>query len=145
MQRKLKCRINHPNAMILTVLSNDSDIDDTIDVTTVAIDTAPTKGVAVANANGTVTYTPTGVSGADSFTYTVDDAFGDTSLTATVLLDVNLSPTTMADVATTDEDEAVIISVLANDSDSDGTIDVTTVSVTMAPAMGLSASSNMVP
>ena len=69
-------------AAIIAVLANDTDADgDSLSITAVS---APTNGTAVANANGTITYTPAAnYNGADSFTYTVSDGNGG-SATATV-------------------------------------------------------------
>jgi len=108
-------------AVIIDVLANDSDSDgDTLSVDSVSV---PTNGLAVINGDQTVTYTPDAdFNGSDSFTYTISDGQGGTA-TATVDVTVNAindDPTAVDDEATTDEDTAVIIDVLANDSDRDG-------------------------
>jgi uncharacterized repeat protein (TIGR01451 family) len=60
--------------VVINVVLNDSDLEGSIDPTTVAIDTAPAHGTAVSNGDGTITYTLTdGHFITDSFTYTVDD------------------------------------------------------------------------
>ncbi|MDX1742727.1 MAG: Ig-like domain-containing protein, partial [Ruegeria sp.] len=87
--------------------------------------TQPANGAVTINANGTIEYTPnddffSGV--ADSFTYTVIDALGQTD-TATVVVTVNNvqdAPTALPDSASTPEDVSVNINVLANDNDVDG-------------------------
>ncbi len=70
----------------------------------------PAHGVAVANPDGTITYTPAlNFNGADSFTYTVSDGNGGTA-TATVsvtVTSVNDAPVAVNDAATTAEDTAV--------------------------------------
>ncbi len=113
----------------INVLVNDTDVDgNTLSVTAV------TQG-----ANGTVTFTATGVSyspaanfvGSDSFTYTISDGNGGTD-TATVSVTVggtNDAPVAVNDSATVAEDSgATAISVLANDTDADGdTLSVTAV------------------
>ncbi len=110
----------------VTVLTNDTDADnDTLDVTAV---TQGTNGVVVLNANDTVTYTPNpNFNGSDSFTYEIDDPDGETS-SATVnvtILPVNDPPVAVDDSATTDEDTAVTVAVLSNDTDLDNdTLDV---------------------
>ncbi len=73
-------------AASIAVLANDSDPDgDTLAIASV---TQGAKGKVVANANGTVSYTPnTGYVGADSFTYTVSDGRGGT---ATAAVDVSV-------------------------------------------------------
>src|SRR5204862_281897 len=62
-------------AVSIAVLANDTDPDG--DTLTASVATAPTHGSAVANADGTITYTPaTNYNGADSFTYTIGDGHG---------------------------------------------------------------------
>ncbi len=49
----------------------------------------PIKGVVVVPGNGTVVYTPnSGQTGADTFTYTVQNASGETSNEATVTVNI---------------------------------------------------------
>ncbi|MFC1980298.1 S8 family serine peptidase [Chloroflexota bacterium] len=125
-------------AVIIDVLANDSDPDlDPLDVTAVS---DPAHGTAAINFDDTVTYTPdAGYNGPDAFTYTISDGQGGTD-TANVSVTVNPQndhPVAQDDAATTDEDAAVIIDVLANDSDPDlDPLDVTAVS---DPAHGTAA------
>ena len=105
----------------INVLGNDQDADgDLLSVTAVS---TPANGTAVINPDGRITYTPNpAYLGTDSFTYTIDDGQGN-SITATVNLTVfhiNVDPTAIDDNATTNENTAVIIDVLSNDSDPDG-------------------------
>jgi hypothetical protein len=82
---------------IISVLANDTDIDGTINAASVTIGTAPVNGTATANANGTVTYAPNaGFTGINTFTYTVNDNIGATSLPATVTVTVAGSTETVA-------------------------------------------------
>jgi VCBS repeat-containing protein len=123
----------------ITVLANDSDSDGTIDATTVTIGTGPTCGTAVPDAvTGVVTYTNTNPAcTSDAFTYTVNDNKGATSNIATVNITLtNAAPTAVADAATIAANGSGAINVLANDSDSDGTLDPTTVTIGTAPACG---------
>jgi VCBS repeat-containing protein len=71
--------------VVIDVLANDVRGADGVDPATgVALATAPGKGIAVYNDDGSFTYTPTaGQEGEDSFTYTITDGDGDIS-TATV-------------------------------------------------------------
>jgi uncharacterized repeat protein (TIGR01451 family) len=72
------------------VIVNDTDIDGTIDPTSVVIIDIPLHGTATPNLDGTVTYNPDwNYNGGDSFTYTVDDDDGATSNNATVLIAIN--------------------------------------------------------
>ena len=73
----------------VNVVSNDTD-DGGVDASTVAVVGAPANGTAVPNGNGTITYTPNfGITGVDTFTYTVADAQGAMSNPATVTVTVN--------------------------------------------------------
>jgi Ca2+-binding RTX toxin-like protein len=82
------------------------------------------NGTVTINADGSLTYTPNaGFTGMDTVTYWVRDPDGATAsatLTVTVTGGGNGAPVAGDDAATTDEDTAVTISVLANDSDPDG-------------------------
>jgi hypothetical protein len=82
---------NLNTAVVITVLANDTDAQGNIVPSTVAVGTPPAHGTAVVNSvTGAVTYTPTlGYLGPDSFTYTVQDAAGNTSNVATVNLTIN--------------------------------------------------------
>lgn len=128
--------------VVINVLANDSDSDGTLDATSVVVTSATAHGTAVANpSNGTITYTPAAnYVGPDSFRYTVEDDAGATSNEATVSLTVvgvsNQPPVAVNDAASTDRGVPVVLNVLANDSDSDGTLDATSVVVTLAPAHG---------
>lgn len=114
--------------VLIDVPVNDTDSDGTLDKTTVNIVSDVTNGItSVDGTTGKVTYTPnTSYLGADSFIYTIDDDLGGTSNTATVSIDVvNALPVAVNDSASVDTAlvASVDINVLANDSDSDGTID----------------------
>ncbi|MFC1505086.1 Ig-like domain-containing protein, partial [Thermodesulfobacteriota bacterium] len=71
-------------------LTNDTDVDGTIDPTTVQIVSDVSHGATSVNpTTGEVTYTPAAnYNGADSFTYTVRDDDNDVSNTATVSINV---------------------------------------------------------
>jgi hypothetical protein len=118
----------------ITVLANDSAAG-TINPATVAISAQSVNGFAVASLDGTVTFTPAaGFSGAaTTFAYTVKDGFGQVSNPATVTVTVNAPPPSpvvaVADTASTTVNSAVVISVLANDSTSSGSIDPATVQI----------------
>ncbi|TFH00591.1 MAG: tandem-95 repeat protein, partial [Calditrichales bacterium] len=127
--------------VIINVLANDTDVDGTLVPGSVTVVGNPAHGSTSVNAsNGAVTYTPTAAwSGNDSFTYTVRDNDGGTSLPATVNISVgavNDAPLAVNDNAETDEDTAVLINVLTNDSDSDGNLVASTVALNSQPAHG---------
>jgi hypothetical protein len=127
-------------SVTIVVIANDNDEDGTIDPLTVTITREPTAGtVGVNPATGAVTYTPAvGFCGQDRFDYTVSDNDGAESDEAAVEIDVvcNAAPVAEDDAATTDENTSVAIDVLANDSDSDGSIDSSTLAITEAPRAG---------
>jgi subtilisin family serine protease len=113
--------VTEDTATDLAVLANDTDADgDTLTVTSA---TAAAHGTTSVNANGTVRYVPNAnYSGDDFFDYTVSDGHGGTDSTS-VKLRVQAAPdapVAVNDTATTAEDTAVDIAVLANDSDPDG-------------------------
>lgn len=126
----------------IDVAANDSDVDtgDAVDTATLVIVTSPTNGSAVVNA-GQIDYTPgAGYLGSDSLTYTIDDGNGATSNVATVTISVNdpnTAPTAANDSATTDEDTAVVVNVLTNDSDPDGSLVASTVTVVSNATNGI--------
>lgn len=80
-------------AVVIDILANDSDADGTLEPSTVQIVVNPINGAVTLNAgSGVATYTPdAGFSGADSFSYTVNDNDGATSNTALVSITVNSS------------------------------------------------------
>ncbi|MEL7087662.1 MAG: tandem-95 repeat protein, partial [Planctomycetota bacterium] len=107
--------------VVINVLANDTDADgDSLSVSSLG---SATGGSVVNNNDGTVTFTPTGgFEGQGSFSYTVADGNGGTD-TATVTVDVfppNDPPVAGDDSASTQEDTAVVVTVLGNDTDPDG-------------------------
>ncbi|WP_198325268.1 tandem-95 repeat protein [Permianibacter aggregans] len=108
-----------------------SDVDG--DSMSYALGTGPSNGSVTLNADGTFTYTPNAnYNGSDSFTVIVSDGNGG-SVVSSVSINigaVNDAPAALNDTAATDEDTAVIITVLSNDTDVDGdTLTVTAASV----------------
>ncbi|MDR5591991.1 Ig-like domain-containing protein, partial [Christiangramia sp. SM2212] len=117
-------------AVVIEVLENDTDVDG--DELTVVSVTDPENGSVVINEDGTVTYTPnTDFEGEDEFTYTIEDEEGlsDTATVTVIVAPTNDAPVANDDNAVTDEDTAVVIDVLENDTDVDGD-ELTVVSVT---------------
>lgn len=129
---------NRGEAVVINVLANDTDPDNAIDPSTVVIVTPPVNGTTSINPlTGAVTYTPNaGFSGINTFTYTVKDVLGLTSNVATVTIRVNNPPTAVNDSATTPEDVPVDINVLANDTDTDGTLNPASVTIVTGPLHG---------
>ncbi len=98
------------------VLGNDSDVD--VDPLTAAVVTGPSNGTLTLLADGSFTYDPDpDRNGTDSFTYYASDgALADTATVTITVNPVNDTPVAADDSATTDEDTAVSIDLLANDS-----------------------------
>ncbi|MFW0951863.1 tandem-95 repeat protein [Vibrio parahaemolyticus] len=116
-----KATVVEDTPTIIKVLGNDTfEGDDKV----VSLDTnnGPDNGTVSVNPDGSVTYTPNdNYHGADSFTYIVTS--GGVSESTTVNVDVtpvNDAPVAKDDIATTQEDTAVTIDVLSNDTDVDG-------------------------
>jgi len=113
--------VNEESTTSLSPLTNDIDIDG--DAFNLFGTPVATNGTVVANANGTLTYTPnTGFTGIDVVTYQITD--GDlSSNTATITIQVdaiNHLPSLQNDSASVNEDQTIVIDVLANDTDADG-------------------------
>ena len=117
------------------VLLNDTDADgDSLSATPLS---GPSHGTLTLNADGSFTYTPVAnFNGTDSFTYSANDGQADSAVVTVTLTvtPVNDSPVAVNDSVTTDEDVAVVIRVLDNDSDVDG--DALTITSISAPAHG---------
>jgi large repetitive protein len=114
---------NEDTQTTISVLTNDTDMDG--DALTVTTTTSPSHGNAVVNADGTITYTPTAnFHGSDTFDYTISDGNGGTGIaTVTItVVSVNNTPLAANDVATTNEDVPMTITVLSNDTDGDGDV-----------------------
>ncbi|MCX8905132.1 tandem-95 repeat protein [Vibrio parahaemolyticus] len=116
-----KATVVEDTPTIIKVLGNDTfEGDDKV----VSLDTnnGPANGTVSVNPDGSVTYTPNdNYHGTDSFTYIVTS--GGVSESTTVNVDVtpvNDAPVAKDDIATTQEDTAVTIDALPNDTDADG-------------------------
>ncbi|WP_165384441.1 tandem-95 repeat protein [Vibrio parahaemolyticus] len=116
-----KATVVEDTSTVIKVLGNDTFEGDG---KVVSLDTnnGPANGTVSVNPDGSVTYTPNdNYHGTDSFTYIVTS--GGVSESTTVSVDVtpvNDAPVAKDDIATTQEDTAVTIDVLPNDSDVDG-------------------------
>jgi hypothetical protein len=123
---------NEDTAVVVSVLANDSDVDgDTLTITSAAL----TSGSGTSrSAARHVLFTPaTNFNGAASFSYTISDGNGGTATangTITVVA-VNDPPVAADDSAITNEDTAVTVPVLTNDTDLDGdTLTITSAALT---------------
>ena len=126
----------------INVVANDTDVES--NPLTISGNTAPSNG-SVSCSGSTCTYTSNaGYTGPDSFTYTISDGAGGTA-SATVNVTVvpsNAPPNAVDDSATTLEGRAVVIRVLANDSDPNGD-PITITSFTQGTKGSVSCSSTL--
>lgn len=109
-----------------TLLANDTDVDgQTLTISEVS---GAVGGTVVLN-GGSPIFTPDLDAAAGSFVYTATDGIATDTATVTVTITaVNDGPDATNDTATTDEDTAVAISVLGNDTDPDSTPTISGVS-----------------
>ncbi|EGQ8301226.1 RTX toxin, partial [Vibrio parahaemolyticus] len=116
-----KATVVEDTPTIIKALDNDT-FESTDKVVSLDAESGPKNGTVIVNNDGTVTYTPDeNYVGKDTFTYVVTS--GGVSESTTV--EVNVTPVSDApvakdDIATTQEDTAVTIDVLPNDTDADG-------------------------
>ncbi|WP_268809646.1 tandem-95 repeat protein, partial [Vibrio parahaemolyticus] len=106
---------------IIKVLGNDT-FEGKDKVVSLDAENGPKNGTVIVNNDGTVTYTPNdNYVGKDTFTYIVTSGGMSESTTVEVnVTPVNDAPVAKDDIATTQEDTAVTIDVLPNDTDVDG-------------------------
>lgn len=136
----------------INVLENDTDADSDIDPTSVDLDPEPgiqstvetPKGTFTADPDGVVNFTPaTGAEGPAAASYAVSDLAGNVSNRANInvtIETVNAAPVAADDAATVVENREVEINALANDSDSDGTLDTSKVDLNLTqPGINKSA------
>ncbi|MBI9040706.1 PKD-like domain-containing protein, partial [Lutibacter sp.] len=130
-------------AVTVAVLNNDNDSDGTLEPSTVQIVGTAGAGVSLVvsgegtwsinSSTGAITFTPiTGfTSNPTPIFYTVSDNDGNVSNQATVTITYTaIAPVALADLSSANTpDTAVTVNVVSNDSDSDGSIDATTVSL----------------
>ena len=132
--------VNEGESVTIDLAANDTDSDSTIDLTSIVVTQQPANGTVTVNADGTVSYAHDGsATTTDSFSYTIKDASGLVSNAATVTLTIttaNDAPVAVADAATVNEGASITIDLAVNDTDSDGTIDLTSIVITQQPASG---------
>ncbi len=118
------------------VLLNDADSDG--DTIIARLASGPTKGTLVLNNNGAFTYTPkAGFTGKDVFSYRANDGALDSNLAnVTITVVANKAPVAKNDSGTSKLRNSVTINVLANDTDTDGSLNPATVTIESAPTYG---------
>ena len=123
----------------VTVVANDSDVDGDLDATSATTTVAPSNGSTIDNGDGTITYVPdSGFTGIDTFTYEVCDG-QPVCVTAVVTIDVtpvDVPPVANPDTESTPEDTPATWDVAANDSDANGDLDPTSLTVLTQPMHG---------
>ena len=122
----------------VTVLSNDTDVEGNIDITSVVIVTQPANGtVGVNTQTGVVNYVHNGgLSTSDSFTYTFRDTQGAVSNTATVSISIQKRPVATNDALTVQRGEDGTVNVIANDTAPSGTVTPASVTIVSQPTRG---------
>lgn len=129
--------------VVIDVLANDTDSDGTIPGGQygLVISSQGSKGIATVNSDGTVTYAPnSGSSGVDTFYYRCydnSDALSEpAAVTVTIEAGASIAPVANPDSASTPYETNVLIPVLDNDVDSDGTMVRSSVTIAMQGAKG---------
>ncbi|PNM43583.1 tandem-95 repeat protein [Vibrio harveyi] len=119
-------------AVTIDVLANDSDPEnDTLTITAASV---PTEQGTVAIVDGKLVFTPAeNFNGDATISYTISDGqLTDDATVAVTVNPVNDAPVAVNDTVSTDEDTAVTIDVLANDSDPEN--DTLTITAASVPA-----------
>ena len=124
----------------IDVVSNDTDADNDLDVTSTQLVVGASNGQLRVNVDGTITYTPdVGFVGSDSFSYRVFDGTGLSSNAATVSIAVsapdNQPPMAVDDMASTTQNQAIFVDVLSNDTDPEGDA-LVNLTIAQQPTMG---------
>jgi len=128
----------------LNLVTNDTDFDNPIDPTSIALISLPPgdQGTVTNNGDGTITFTPTAdFNGTvDAFDYQVCDMLGvcDTATIYINVMPVNDAPIAILDSETTSEDTPIQVAVQDNDSDPDGAM-ITTTEITSLPTNGMAS------
>lgn len=125
----------------IAVLTNDSDPEGAIDTLSLVIVNSPIHGTVTLLEDGTLNYVPDDhFAGADSFIYQIcDSGFPITCDTAVVhvqVIDNNKAIVANPDKGVTTEATPVEVSVLSNDFDPDGTLDLQSLTIIDQPNNG---------
>lgn len=123
---------NEDRSVTINVLANDIDLDG--DSITISAITDGSDGSVSQNSDNTLTYTPKAdFNGSDTFAYTIEDEQGGTDVTVVTVSvnEVNDAPDPATDLVITEQERAINIDVLDNDTDIDGNL-LTVMGVTRA-------------
>lgn len=113
---------NEDTPMTIDVLANDTDIDDALDPSSLAVTAAPALGTATVDGSS-IDYQPApDVSGLDDLVYQICDLAGacSTATITVVIAPVNDAPDAVDDAAAGTLRTDLVIDVLANDTDPEG-------------------------
>ncbi|GIU07693.1 hypothetical protein TUM4445_13510 [Shewanella sp. MBTL60-112-B2] len=132
--------LEEDSSVALTVIGNDTDVDSMIDSDSVSIFSQASHGSVSIGTKGEVTYTPNpDYFGDDSFSYTIKDSEGATSLPSSVnitITAINDAPRLQDDIAELVEDGVTDINVLGNDEDIDGELNLESLALSSQPKYG---------
>ncbi|QDU30868.1 hypothetical protein ETAA8_60170 [Anatilimnocola aggregata] len=127
-------------SVTVSVLTNDTANNGTINTSSLAIVQQPARGSATVNTNGTITYVNNGSEiASDTFTYTVRDSLGNISNTATVAVTVtpiNDIPVAGADSFTIVAGTTTALNLAANDTDAEGRLSLGSIVIVQQPTNG---------
>ena len=112
-------RVKRNQATVIDVLANDTDADQ--DTLTLGVVSANFGVVSITADNKLAYQSATNFVGQDTVAYSLSDGNGGTaSSTVDITVYVNDAPIALDDTASTDDRTAIVINVLANDTDADG-------------------------
>jgi hypothetical protein len=123
------------------VLTNDTDIDDSLNISTLNYTDNTTNGTLEYLGNGMFRYTPDDdYYGSDTFEYEICDSGSpvkcDTATVTITIISVNDAPVAVYDEIELDEDTSITFTVHDNDYDIDGTLDLSSISIVTLPLNG---------
>jgi len=112
-------RVKRDQAIVIDVLANDTDADQ--DTLTLGVASANFGVVSITADNKLAYQSATNFVGQDTVAYSLSDGNGGTaSSTVDITVYVNDAPVALDDTTSTDDRSAIVIDVLANDTDADG-------------------------
>jgi gliding motility-associated-like protein len=122
------------NALPVSLLLNDTDPENNLDTSSVVILSGPFNGTWIAGTGGNGTYVPNpDFYGVDSVYYTVCDSgmpvFCDSAWVFITINPINDTPVVQDDFGVTVEDSCISINIYTNDSDIEGMLDLSTLTV----------------
>lgn len=132
----------HNDQVVILVQANDSDPNGDPLVTSAFV-CGPSNGTAQINPDGSIYYTPDpGFLGMDTICYVLCDSplagppYCDTAQIFITVVSDNLGPIAQLDSSSTTHADSVVIAVLTNDIDPDGTLPLTVTNIPCPPSNG---------